>query len=218
MQGAWSGRGKPLATAAMVYRWSLLLHKTRRARGARRRRGSPPSSPVVSWTPRQKGESRVNDQHRGSEFVWQGRLHLGDVPGTYGDAVYAGLCAELPVTLKANPSSTSSHTAEFLLDAEAVEIHGDYPGHMVSIISYEPSPDRSRWKETVLTECRMRENRARVFVDLAKLPDTIPLSVRVRVDTTVPAGLYDDFVLVRLSLESEKYYASLGFEYQSTAE
>jgi hypothetical protein len=42
-----------------------------------------------------------------STFIWQGRIHLGDEPGIYGNANYSGLSMEFPFTIKnfdpANP-------------------------------------------------------------------------------------------------------------------
>ena len=34
------------------------------------------------------------------ELIWKGRIHLGDEPGIFGDAEYAGISLELPVTLE----------------------------------------------------------------------------------------------------------------------
>ena len=33
------------------------------------------------------------------ELIWQGRIHLGDEPGVYGDASYSGLCTERPIAV-----------------------------------------------------------------------------------------------------------------------
>jgi hypothetical protein len=38
------------------------------------------------------------------------------------------------------------------------------------------------------------------------------VSIQIRVDTTVAAGLYNAFVVVRLALQSTTHYATLGFE------
>jgi hypothetical protein len=34
------------------------------------------------------------------ELIWQGRIHLGDEAGVFGDAFYSGLTTELPVTMQ----------------------------------------------------------------------------------------------------------------------
>ncbi len=40
------------------------------------------------------------------ELIWQGRIHIRDEPGVYGDAAHSGLCTEYPVTAKPfNPRS-----------------------------------------------------------------------------------------------------------------
>lgn len=53
------------------------------------------------------------------ELVWQGRLQFGDEPGVYGDAHYAGLCSEWPVTIrKFDPNSNAPGQVSFQLDAD----------------------------------------------------------------------------------------------------
>jgi hypothetical protein len=55
-----------------------------------------------------------------SEFIWQGRLHLGDESGAFGDAVYAGFAIELPLTLT---KTASTSTATLTIRAENVSGH-----------------------------------------------------------------------------------------------
>ncbi|HEV7450602.1 MAG TPA: hypothetical protein VGO16_04285 [Pseudonocardiaceae bacterium] len=56
-------------------------------------------------------------------------------------------------------------------------------------------------------------NRKEVPVNLAGIATPVFVSVRVRVDTTVPPGLYDDFVVTRLLNKSANFtfVASFGF-------
>jgi hypothetical protein len=62
------------------------------------------------------------------ELVWQGRLHLGDEPGVYGDAAYCGLAAELPLTVeRLNPSDTSQAKFRLLLETEGLETFTGFP-------------------------------------------------------------------------------------------
>jgi hypothetical protein len=52
-----------------------------------------------------------------------------------------------------------------------------------------------------------------VTVDVGSAPGPFRLSVRLRIDTEVNPGLYDDFVWDRLSLRAVnfQFFASLGF-------
>jgi len=150
------------------------------------------------------------------ELIWEGRVHLGDEPGVYGDAAYAGLAMELPLTLqKTDP--TGPNTTTLVLRTQDVQTFAGYPGHLVTVTNYQPNPgDPTHSSENVLTTQRIASadnNRKEVPVNLAGLPSPVYVSVRVRVDTTVPPGLYDDFVVTRLANRSPNFtfVASLGF-------
>lgn len=150
------------------------------------------------------------------ELIWQGRIHLGDEPGVYGDAHYAGLCAELPVTIYNRSDTSGSDIVKLILETEDVRTFAGYPGHEVTVTQYEPDPAVAfHWRETLLASGQLQDstNPLEINVDLAGKNAPIYVSVRVRADTTVAPGLYDDFVLVRLALESPefRYYASFGF-------
>lgn len=72
--------------------------------------------------------------------------------------------------------------------------------------------DPPRWEEVELSVARMKEDAIRIRPNNT---DGIKFfSVRVRVDTTVAPGLYDEFVLLRLELKSTTHYATLGFQIQ----
>ncbi|MDP9383006.1 MAG: hypothetical protein M3Q29_23290 [Chloroflexota bacterium] len=148
------------------------------------------------------------------QFVWRGRLHLGDEPGVYGDACYAGLSTDLPLTVREfeeNPPDA----ATFVLLTEGGNVHPGYPGHKVEIVYYEETDQPAHYRERVLAEGRLLPGQMQVRTDLGLVtpPPRTPryISVRVRLDTSMPPALYDDFVLVGLSLQSTKYYASFGF-------
>lgn len=156
------------------------------------------------------------------EQIWRGRLHLGDEPGIYGDAAYAGLGVELPVTIREfgeNPPDTGT----FSIITQGARRYEGYPGHRVEVVAYEEDTDLpGRYRERVVAGetlvPRAGESGAsetRVEVDLAAV---VPreggpryVGVRVRLDTTMPPALYDDIVLLGLSLRSTRYYASFGF-------
>lgn len=83
--------------------------------------------------------------------------------------------------------------------------------------AYQPDPNNpAHATETVLTTARLTsadDNRKELLINLAGITSPVFVSVRVRVDTTVPPGLYDDFVVTRLLNKSANFtfVASFGF-------
>ena len=151
-----------------------------------------------------------------SELIWQGRIHLGDEAGVFGDAAYSGLATELPVTLqKVDPAGPDATT--LIVETENVETFAGYPGHVITVTLYQEDPGQpNHFVETVLATERLTSadnNRKEITVNLAGKPSPIFVSTRIRIDTEVPPGLYDDFVFIRLSNQSENitFVASLGF-------
>lgn len=151
-----------------------------------------------------------------AELVWEGRQHLGDEPGVYGDAGYSGIALEFPLTLrKTDPGGTDTTT--LVVCTQDVQTFAGYPGHVVRVTAYQPSQsDPNHSTETVLATARLTsadDNRKEVVLDLAGIASPAFVSVLVRVDTEVPPGLYDDFLVTRLLNESVNFVfvASLGF-------
>ncbi|GGR38241.1 hypothetical protein WEB32_32405 [Streptomyces netropsis] len=149
------------------------------------------------------------------ELIWQGRIHLGDEPGLYDDAHYSGLSAEVPLTLeRADPQGDAT---ALVVVTEGVETFTGYPGHLITVTAYLPDPARPYHSvETVLATARITsadQNRKEIPLALANRPSPLFVSVRVRIDTEVPPGLYDDFVLTRILHASQNFafVASLGF-------
>lgn len=145
-----------------------------------------------------------------SELIWAGRIHLGDEPGLYGDAAYTGLCTEFPITLT-KYDTEAQDDIELILRAEDVQVYDPYPGHQVTVVGYRKiaESDPPRWEEVELSVARMKEDAIGIRPDNT---DGIKFfSVRVRIDTMVAPGLYDEFVLLRLELQSKTHYATLGF-------
>ena len=158
----------------------------------------------------------VNPQQ---ELIWQGRTHLGDEPGIFGDAHYSGLCAELPITVfRSDPAMPEDLPFKLVLETENLETFNPFPGHAITVFIYEPDPPKPFHAiEKVLARDRFTggdNNRKEVIVKVGKAPGPFRLSVQLRIDTTVQPGFYDDFLWIRLSLLSEgfKYFASLGFD------
>ncbi|MCP9958968.1 MULTISPECIES: hypothetical protein [Streptomyces] len=136
-----------------------------------------------------------------SELVWQGRIHLGDEPGTFGDADYPGLTMELPLTLrKTDPSGPD--TTKLVLATQNAETYAGYPGHLITVTHFRPAPgDPNHFTETVIATARLQSsdnNRKEIPLTLPGTSSSFFISVRVRVDTEVPPGLYDDFVVTHL--------------------
>jgi hypothetical protein len=150
-----------------------------------------------------------------AELIWQGRIHLGDEPGIFGDAAYPGLATELPITLEKSPDAQED-TTTLVLRTEGVATFSGYPGHHITVTLYTPGPQPFVWQETVLATATLTtadNDRKNVEIDLAGHTSPYRISVRVRIDTTVPAGLYDDFVWTRLLNKSPDFafVASFGF-------
>ncbi len=150
------------------------------------------------------------------ELIWQGRVHLGDEPGVFGDAFYSGLAMELPITLlKTNPSGPDTTT--LVVQTQNVETFSGYPGHLITATLYEEdSSQQFHFIETPLATERLTSadnNRQEITINLANKVSPMFVSVRVRIDTGVPPGLYDDFVVTRLRNKSQNFtfVASLGF-------
>ncbi|MEU4323350.1 hypothetical protein AB0F85_13515 [Nocardia fluminea] len=148
----------------------------------------------------------------GSELIWQGRMHLGDEPGILGDASYGGLSTELPITLKALGDANTSQTT-LLVTTDNVTTVGGHPGHLLTAVLYDTEIDGTV-TETELWRGRLTtsEHDLEVEVDVTGRPSAF-IGVRIRVDTSVPPGLYDDFLLTRLSSKPvrEGLVASFGF-------
>jgi hypothetical protein len=85
------------------------------------------------------------------------------------------------------------------------------------VVIYEPDPANPfHFLERVLAHDRFTggdQNKKELVVDVSTAPGPFRLSVRLRCDTSVGPGLYDDFVWLRLSLLAQdfSFFASLGF-------
>jgi hypothetical protein len=150
------------------------------------------------------------------ELVWEGRLHVGDEPGVYGDAAYCGIALELPLTLR-KTDPVGPDTTTLVLRTQDVQTFAGYPGHLITVTAFQPdSNDPTHATETVLTMERLTSadnNRKEIVINLAGIGSPAFISVRVRVGTEVPPGLYDDFVVTRLLNSSANFtfVASFGF-------
>ncbi len=144
------------------------------------------------------------------ELIWQGRLQIGDEPGVYGDAHYAGLAAELPVTLTPFQAGASGDVV-FRIGADGADSFGPpYSGHVVTVFSVTANPlSPPLWIKTQVAS----GNLTGPSLDIAVRVETGAryFSVRVEADPAVSPGLYDDFIWRSLSLIAQGFYADLGF-------
>jgi hypothetical protein len=148
------------------------------------------------------------------QLIWQGRLHLGDEPGIYGNACYVGLGCDLPITVREFDEHPVGRAA-FVLGTENMSTQRGYPSHLMQVVCCEVTDAANHYGEWVLGETPLVPGDTLIEVDLsgvrAKPGAPRYLSARVRLDTSAPPALYDDFVVVELSLQSTRYYASFGF-------
>ena len=148
------------------------------------------------------------------ELVWEGRIQLGDEPGVYGDAAYTGLTTEFPMTLFRGSGATTDQI-DLTIEAEHVSNFKPYPGHQVVVRWYEDDGTGNyQWKEVPLVDDRLKSDKLTVTVKLPSKASPAYISCSVRIDTTVAAGLYNDFVMRRLTVTSANYdyTASFGFQ------
>lgn len=151
-----------------------------------------------------------------SELIWNGRIHLGDEPGIYGVTPYPGLALELPVTLEKTDPAAADETT-LILHTKNVETFTGYPGHKITVTAFVPDPNQPfhSVEQVLATELLTSadNNRKQVELDLTGLTFPVFIGVRVRIDTEVPPGLYDDFLVTRLLNKSTNFgiIASFGF-------
>lgn len=149
------------------------------------------------------------------EMIWQGRLHIGDEPGIYGDAAFCGLCAELPFTVVR--SDPNAQGFELVLTTSDLGTFQGYPGHEITVLMHLPDPNQELHSiEQVLATERFtgEDSNSKVMtIHVGAAPGPFRLSVRLRVDTTVNPGLYDDFIWCKLSLQGAEleFSADFGF-------
>lgn len=152
--------------------------------------------------------------HDEPELVWQGRLHLGDGPGVYGDAPYVGLSVDLPLMLRRFPDAEGAATGTLLIETEGLHPRTGSTGPSLTVARYGPR-GAGAFEDRVLLERVLTELITSVPVELGGDSGTdghIAISVRLRTNTDSQPGLYADFVLVAIRFECTTHYASLGFQ------
>jgi hypothetical protein len=96
------------------------------------------------------------------------------------------------------------------VQTQNVETFPGYPGHLITVTLYEEDPHQQfHFIDTTLQTERLTSadnNHQEITIDLTNKTSPTFVSVRVRIDTEVPPGLYDDFVVTRLLNKSQNFY------------
>jgi hypothetical protein len=159
-----------------------------------------------------------------SEFIWGGKIHLGDEPGVYGDAQYSGLCVEYPITVDTLTAPQSGQVT-ITITASSVKIYTGYLGHKITIYKLEPlnpALPLSKWQKVAIAGASARitvDGDTDVTFNFSTLGTrkTNYISVAIEIDSEVAPGLYDDFQINEISFASVGYafFASFGFKYSN---
>ncbi len=127
--------------------------------------------------------------------IWSGSLHLGDTPGVFMDAQFAGLLLQLPVTITSAPQGTGP--VGLRLTTTEVEVFGGrkhpvfwdwtpgatLPEPVGFIDDEEPVPGHPEFHQLAVPAAAATPGRH---------------WVTIQVNPDVAAGLRDDFVLRRV--------------------
>lgn len=155
-----------------------------------------------------------------STFIWEGRIHIGDEPGIYGNAHYCGLSMEFPLTVRNfNPKSPKGDTIKLDFSTENVNVFQGYTGHLIIVRLYSPDPqpnNQYKWKETIIKNSdRIKDGATHTIVDIPVngSADSIYLSVAIEIDTDVQPGLYDNFLFRGMDYTTidSNVYINFGF-------
>jgi hypothetical protein len=133
---------------------------------------------------------------------WQGVIHLGDSPEAYEHVASAGLAFQVP--LVAEPSTKAKLTIT-TADVQTRQGEGHY-AELYAHFQVEGGPAKEVWVDTFrLKELSTGDDKEHVFEfdsgqNLAgQRPDYY--SLRLKIDTSLPFSLWDDFLVKRILLE-----------------
>jgi hypothetical protein len=135
--------------------------------------------------------------------VWQGVIHLGDNPEQYPKVTSCGMTFQVPLKLDA------AKKAKLTVTANDVQTQAG-GGHYVEVVAhFENKGFRTPAKEVVVDTFRIKDEIAAdtdytFDLDPAKNLDGAKptyYSVRIKVDTGIPFGLWDDFLVKRIEIE-----------------
>jgi hypothetical protein len=151
------------------------------------------------------------ERQRG-QLIWEGRLHLGDNPGVCGDAAYAGLRVEFPLTLhRFGPKAAEPDDISFLIKLHELSADCAVTRPHVALHVFEPGRVRGAGWDRAKAETTVQFDGSMVRLRPVSVSGKRYFAVSVEVDIGPAPGLYNDFVLVSLTLESTTHYAEFGF-------
>lgn len=140
-------------------------------------------------------------------IVWTGSLHLGDTPGVFMDAQYAGLIVQVPVTITFSPDGTdpivfvATTTEVEIFNNNKHPIYWDWtPGNVL------PTPVGYIDDEDLITG-QPEKHLLSIPHDAAAVGKHW---ITIQVNAETDAGLRDDFVLRRLEAH-ESFGAKIGW-------
>jgi hypothetical protein len=150
-----------------------------------------------------------------AEAIWQGRIHIGDEPGIYGDAQFSGAAVELPITLQ-HTSTAGDNKAIIVVDTKDVQDFAGYPGHAITVILHVVDLATFHAREVVLARARLvtaDNNHKEIPIDLSRFTTPYFVSVQLREDEQLPPAAQDDFLWTGLSLKSPdfQFFANYGY-------
>ena len=141
-------------------------------------------------------------------LIWTGSLNLGDTPGVFMDAQFAGLLLQLPITITFLPPAGTDPIQMLLMTTE-VEIFNSkkhpvywdwtpgstFPTPVGFIDDTDLIPGRPEYHLLSIPRSSVSEGRH---------------SITIQINPDIPAGLRDDFVLKRIEAH-ESIGAKIGW-------
>ena len=139
--------------------------------------------------------------------IWTGALHLGDTPGVFMDAQYAGLLVQIPITVTFVPEGIDP--VVFIVTTTEVEIFGNrkHPVYWDWVPGTPFSSPVGYVDDQDLTTGKPEKHLLSVPSDSAAVGKHW---ITLQVNSEAAAGLRDDFVLRRLEAH-ESIGAKIGW-------
>jgi len=135
--------------------------------------------------------------------IWQGTLHLGDNPEQYSNVLSAGMTMQIPCKLDREKKGKLIITAR-----DIQTLLGE--GHYAELVAhFEDAGGDSPASELVVETFRIKGDSTNVDIDhtfefdpaKGLMAPASYYSIRLKVDTFIKFGLWDDFLLKRIDIE-----------------
>jgi hypothetical protein len=133
--------------------------------------------------------------------IWLGTLHLGDNPLQYSTAVSSGMTMQVPIKLDTDKKGKLT-----AVTCDIQTLAGD--GHYAELVAHYEDADGPA-REYVVETFRLKGDSNNA--DIEHTFEFEPMkglfqkpayySVRIKVDTQIKFGLWDDFLLKRIDIE-----------------